>query len=418
MRGDEPRRALLLTLGITVVIILWAGEDSEGGAFNILAAVVAMFFLYTYGMVNLAAFIEIFAANPSFRPRFKYCHWVLSLLGAAGCAAAAFLINFKAASIAAALLIMLYVYLRRKMLEVRFGDARWGFFYSRLRDNVFRLARMPLNSKNWRPTILVLVGSPEARRAMAMYALWIGEGRGLVILSRIIVGDLSERAKLRKPALDQLNVFLDENRFDALSSVVVCNSLDEGLKVLIQGHPIGPLGPNIVMMGWPDQDNFASFLTHIHSIRLLGLSSILFRDKGLPKSRENRTIDVWWRGRENGFLMLLVSHLMTLNWEWSQAKIRLLRVIKNEEGRQPATQALNELANAARVDVEVQLIVSDDSFCEVVHRHSGNASTVILGFSPPEEKDAQRFRENIEKILAGLPTTLLVCSAGEADLLA
>jgi amino acid transporter len=75
-RGDEPHRALWLTLSITVAIIFWAGKDSQGGAFNILAAVVTMFFLYTYGMINLAAFVESFAGNPSFRPRFKYYHWI------------------------------------------------------------------------------------------------------------------------------------------------------------------------------------------------------------------------------------------------------------------------------------------------------------------------------------------------------
>ncbi|MFC1783235.1 amino acid permease [Planctomycetota bacterium] len=419
IRGDEPHRALTLTLGITFAIILWAGKDTQGGAFDILAAVVAMFFLYTYGMVNLAAFIESFAENPSFRPRFKYCHWFFSLLGAAGCGITAFLINFKAAAAAAAILALLYVYLRRKVLQVRFGDARWGFFYSRLRDNMLRLARMPLHSKNWRPTVLVLVGSPETRRTMAMYALWIGEERGLVILSRVIVGELNERVKLRKSAVDQLNDFLEENQFEALSTVVVCRSLDEGLTVLLQGHAIGPLGPNIVMMGWPsDSERFTSFVQHLFSIRLLGLSVILFNDKGLPPNRTNRRIDIWWRGRENGFLMVLLAHLLTLNWEWSKAKIRLLRLIENEEGRQPATQALDEMVKAARVDAEVQIIVSEDTFREVVHRHSGNASTVMLGFNAPEEKEVQTFQDNFEAILSELPTTLLVCSAGEADLLA
>ena len=419
IRGDEPHRALLITFGITFAIILWAGGDSSGGAFDVLASIVTMFFLYTYGMVNLAAFIESFAGNPSFRPRFVYYHWFLSLLGAAGCTATAFLINLKAASSAAAVLIVLYVYLRRKVLQVRFGDARWGFFYSRMRDNLLRLAGMQMNPKNWRPSILVLVGSPEARRTMAMYALWIGEERGLVLLARVIVGELSELARLRKPAVDQLNDFLGKNEFEALSTVVVSRSLDEGLAVLLQGHPIGPMRPNIVMMGWPSEsDRFPSFVQRLHSIQLLGYSWILVDDKGLPTSETNRRIDIWWRGQGNGFLMVLLAHLITLNGEWSQAKSRLLRLIQNEEGRQPAAQALGELINAARVDAEAQIIVSEDSFREVVPRHSGDASVVMLGFNAPEEKDAQASHDNLEAVLSELPTTLLVCSSGEADLLA
>ncbi|MBN1436425.1 MAG: amino acid permease [Sedimentisphaerales bacterium] len=418
-QGDEPHRALLLTFIMTVAIIFWAGKDFQGGAFDLLAAVVAMFFLYTYGMINLAAFIESVANNPSFRPRFKYCHWSFALLGAVGCATTAFLINIVAAIVAAAVLAVLYVYLRRRVLKVRFGDARWGFFYSGLKQNILRLARMPITAKNWRPTVLVLVGSPEARRTIAMHALWIGQERGLVILARVIVGELAERAQLRQTAVDQLNDFLEENQFQALSTVVISPDLDEGLSVLLQGHPVGPLQPNIVMLGWSsDSQRFTSLVEHFHTIRLLGLNLVLVNDKGLPTNRLNRRIDIWWRGRENGFLMVLLAHLITLNYEWSDAKIRLLRLIENEQGRQPAAEALTELVNDARVNAEVQIIVSEDPFQGVVHRHSANASLVILGFNTPKEQAPRLFQDTFEAILDQLPTTLLVCSAGEADLLA
>ena len=218
---------------------------------------------------------------------------------------------------------------------------------------MLRLARMPANPKNWRPTVLVLVGNPQKQHTIAMYALWMGAERGLVILARVIIGELDELAKLRKVAVDQLDGFSDEKQFEALSTVVVCQNIDEGLAVLLQGNPVGPLKPNIVMMEWPaDMDNATSFVNHLNSPKLLGMSLILLKDEGLPKSRVNRRIDVWWRGRENGSLMVLLAHLMTLNWEWSNAKIRMLRLIQDEAGREPATQALHELVNAARVDAE------------------------------------------------------------------
>ena len=66
LRRDEPRRALILTYILTVAVLLWAGNGSGGGALNTVAAVITMFFLSTYGITNLAAFIESFGANPSF----------------------------------------------------------------------------------------------------------------------------------------------------------------------------------------------------------------------------------------------------------------------------------------------------------------------------------------------------------------
>ena len=418
-RGDEPHRALILTLAITFGIVFWAGKDPGGGAFNVLAAVVTMFFLYTYGMVNLAAFVESFAGNPSFRPRFKYYHWGPALCGAIACAITAFLIDPVAAVLAAIFLFILYSFLRKKVLQVRFGDARWGFTYSRVRNNLLKLAKMSADPKNWRPTVLVLLGNPENHLTMAMYALWIGEERGLVTLARVLVGDLNEISNLRDTAVTQLERFLKENDFDALPTVVVSPSLDEGLNSLVQGNTIGPLRPNIVLMGWSyDEERFDSFVRLLNSVRLLKKSIILINDNGLPASKTSRRIDIWWRGRENGSLMVIIAHLLSLNWEWSGVHIRILRLIGDEEGREPASNALRDLVNDARVDAEVMVLVSDSPFHKVLHRHSKDASVVLMGFNVPEEKDIESFRDRFEEMLPDLPTTLLVCSSGEADLLA
>ncbi|MGD8513079.1 MAG: amino acid permease [Deltaproteobacteria bacterium] len=418
-RGDEPHRALLLTLAITLAVISWAGNNAQGAAFNVLASVVTMFFLYTYGMVNLAAFVESFAGNPSFRPRFKYYHWTSALFGAAGCAATAFLINPLAALLAAGLLISLYSLLRRKLLRVRFGDARWGFLFSRLRDNLLKLARLPGHPKNWRPTVLVLMRDPETYLTIAMYALWIGEDRGLVTLARVLVGDLQEIGNLKQTAVAQLKGFLEENDFKALSTVVVTRSLDEGITALLQGYPIGPLRPNTVLMGWTsDAERTASFVQHMNSVRLLSMSLILLRDKGLPRLRTNRRIDIWWRGRENGSLMVLLAHLLTLNWDWMDSKIRLLRLVQDEAGREPSAKALRQLVDDARLNAQVSVLVSKAPFIEVIQRHSGDATVVFLGFNVPEEQEGRQFQHRFEEMMSGLPTTLLICSSGEADLLA
>jgi amino acid transporter len=417
--SNEPHRALWLTLGGALVIIGWTALDTNGGAFNTLAAVVTMFFLYTYGMVNLAAFVESFAQNPSFRPRFRYYHWAPALIGALSCGATAFLIDPPAAVIAAFLVAILYLFLTHRVLRVRFGDARWGFTYSRLRANLFRLSKAPIHPKNWRPMLLVLTGNPETRMTMVMYALWIGEARGMVTLARVLVGELQQIAKFREAAVAQLEGFLRENDFEALSSVVITRSLDEGFNMLIQGHPVSPLRPNMVMMGWSsDPQRAESFTRHLRTVWLLGMSLVVIRDKGCPREGGQKRIDVWWRGRENGSLMVLLAHLITLNWNWLEAKIRLLRLIDDEAGRGPSAQALQDLLSQARVKADVQILVSTAPFAEILHRHSADASVVLLGFNVPEEGSAQAFQSHYDEVTRHLPTTLLIASSGQADLFA
>ena len=378
-----------------------------------------MFFLYTYGMINLAAFVESFAGNPSFRPRFRYYHWFPALIGGAGCIITAFLIDPWAAVSAAIIIMVFYYFLRRRVLRVHFGDARWGFIYSRLRNNLLTLTKLTVNPKNWRPSILVLTGDPEAHLTMSMYALWIGAERGLVTLVRVLTGDILERTGHRQAAKEQLKRFVMENEFEALSTVVVSRNVDEGLSALIQGQSIGPLQPNVVFMGWAsDKERALPFLKHLISAQSLGMSLILLKDNGLPEKATSKRVDIWWRGKDNGSLMVLASHLLTLNFEWSDTKIRLLRMIQNEEGREPATHALKEMVEAARIDADVQVIVSESPFKDVLHRHSSDASVVFLGFILPDEEEAEQFQSRYEEMLSGLPTTLLFCSSGEADLMA
>jgi hypothetical protein len=218
--------------------------------------------------------------------------------------------------------------------------------------------------------------------------------------------------------MDQLKRFLDENQFDALSSVIITKSLDEGLTALIQAYPISPLQPNVLLMGWSsDSERSTSFVRHMNTARMLGMSLILLKDSGLPKGRLKRRVDIWWRGRENGSLMVLLAHLLRLNWEWSDSEIRLIRLIQDEAGREPAGDALRELLEAARVDAVVDVLVSDAPFKEVLTRHSRDASVVFLGFNVPEEDRAGHFQQYFEEMMSELPTTLLVCSSGEVDLL-
>jgi len=127
---DEPRYGLALTLGLTLGIIFLMGGGDSMSAFDMIAAIVSMFFLCTYGMINFAAFVESFGANPSFRPRFRFYHWTTSILGTVACLVVMILINAFAAAVAISVIAAIYVYLSRRVFRSAFGDARLGFQYA------------------------------------------------------------------------------------------------------------------------------------------------------------------------------------------------------------------------------------------------------------------------------------------------
>ena len=421
---DEPRRGLWLTLAITIGVLLYSGNDVGGSSLNVIAALISMFFLYAYGITNLAAFVESFTANPSFRPRFRLFHWTTALAGTIGCITTAVLIDPLAALVASVIIGSLALVVRRRVLSTTFGDARRGFYYTRVRNNLLALAEQPNHAKNWRPTLLVLSGNPNARLTLAGYALWFGSHRGMVTLAELLIGELEELAPRRLTALRRLEEFINEHDLEAFPEVAVAPDFDQGVMMLLQTHSIGPIKPNVMLLGWPeDPERIQPFGQLLRAIDKLGKSLVCVVDRGLPSglvSRQttiSRRADVWWYGARNGSLMLLLAHLLTLNWEWSQTQIRLKRVVEEEMGRTPATEALHELAQAARIDAQVEVVVSAQPFAEILHEHSQDADVVFLGLWIPDASQAEELHREYTELCEGLPTTLLVYSSGEADMM-
>ncbi|MBN1257282.1 MAG: amino acid permease [Planctomycetes bacterium] len=416
---DEPRRALISVAIITAIILFLAGNEAGGGALNLVAVIVTMFFLYTYGIINLAAFVEALGGNPSFRPVFRFFHWGTALLGAVGCVVVTFLINPVAALVAICLIAILYWYVTTRHLEASFGDARRGLVYASARKSLLQLASMEEDPRNWRPNILSFCGNPASREMLVNFSVWMESGRGFVLLVNILTGSYENVKKYRESAFKQLKEFCRENNIQAFPMVVAADSLEEGVSIILQTASIGPIRPNLVAFGWP------KVIEHTHALgrqmrmaEEIGMSLAVVIGRDMPKPREGKRIDLWWRGQKNGSIMFILSHLITCNWEWGKTTIRVLRVVENEAGRAPARVALEELVAGSRVRAQVQVVVSERPFSEVLRDHSQDAACVVLGFIPPREGEEEAWYNNCEALLNGMPATLLVSSTGGEDMMA
>ncbi len=424
--NNEPRRAMLLTFIITMIILFWGGVNasrpkSEGGIdpLNAVAAIVSMFFLYTYAMVNLAAFVESFGANPSFRPRFKYFHWIIALFGASACILASFMIDAVAALAALLVMTVLFLISRKTSMERTFGDARRGFIFSRIRDNLLNLAEMPSDPKNWRPTITVLSGNPTERTALVEYASLFGDQRGILSIVKIIPEKPEDFRKTRKEELKALEEYAGQNRLNYFPEVIIEENLDVAVRVFLQSHSIGPIKPNIIMTGWPnDPARVRPFMHTLNMIPELDknlLTMVNSRNARVPVKPEG-TIDIWWRGMSNGSLMVIMAYLLVQNNEWKNMKIRLLRLAPKKM-RSQELEEMNKLAEAARIDCEVKVVTSDRTFEEVFRYMSEKSQVIFIGTRLPKPDQYEAFYEDINSRLDDMPVTFLVASNGEADLM-
>lgn len=417
-KGDEPRRAVALVGVMTFTVLAWAVTVPMEKAFNTVAQTITLFFIATYAMLNIAAFIEAYGENPSFRPRFRYFHYTTAFLGAAGCVAVAFIISTPKTLVIAAVLAVMMRQIQRRQMRAAHGDARRGFLYRSVRANLLRLEQTEETPKNWRPTCLVFSGEPESRYELVSYGVWFEAGRGLVYLVQVLRGRLEEMLAARREATERLREFCREKGIQAFPAATVAPSLEEGIIGIFQNLTVGPVRPNMALFGWSKKGGKAGSLSPrlFRLAHQLGMAICVLRAGTGGATAGRRRVDVWWRGMKNGSLLLLLAHLLRENWEWRQTPARLLRVVADESERESTLRELEEMLHRARLNITPVVIVSAQSFRETLHRESSDATLVLMGFELPEEERQDTWFDRYGALMPPGPDVVLVSSPGNEDI--
>lgn len=409
----EPRRAIVVSFLIAQVGVLL-------GDLNAIAPIITMFFMITYGALNFATFQEAFARNPSWRPSFRWCHWGVSLGGAVACLAVMFLMEPLWAAIALLAMWALHAYVAQKDIEAAWGDVQSGAALERARRNLLALEQGRYHPKNWRPCILALGATNRERLHLAVYGQWLGGGHGVLFLGQVITGEVETYAERQTRQTGVVRRFIGEQGLQAFPAVTVAASLSAGVNSLVQCCGIGAVHPNLVLMGWsasPERRaDFTETLVFAHRLRR---SAAILRLDARPRDPwypPSGPIDIWWRGQDNGPLMLLLAHLLRRNAAWRTRTIRLRRILAQEAGREEIRTHLEKLAREARIEVQCSILVAADA-AEAMRVHSAAAALVIVGFDlSVDETDAEALHVRLAAIAEGLPRVLLVHSAGDMEL--
>lgn len=413
--GGEPRRAIVVTFVIAQAALMLGSLDA-------IAPIITMFFMVTYGYLNLATFYEAYTGNPSYRPTFRWTHWSMALLGTILCGAVMLLISPTWAILAIVFMGGLHWMLARRRIQTTWGDVRSGAAYDRARRDLLRLEEERYHPKNWRPSILALSGGAGARGNLAVWGHWLCSGRGLLSLGQVISGDVEDLVERRRAQRRSLRAYIAEEQLEAFPAVVVADDRHTGVEALVQCHGLGAFRTNTVMAGWSrDPDYAEEFLDTLVTTSRLGMSLILLHQAdnasaGSHWDAPEGSIDVWWRGKHNGQLMVMLAHLLSLNNEWRGRELRLLRMVPKEAARLETEEHLSGLLSGARITATVRVIVGDDPVV-VIGRESAEAGVVILGLElPKEEEDPTMYLAARDLMLSGLDRVLLVHSAGDAEL--
>lgn len=407
--SSSSGRVLFLSGSVALAAVLL-------GNLNAVAPILTMFFLTTYGMVNLVAGLEQLSGAPSFRPTFRVA-WPIALLTAMACFAVMFLINHVAGIIAVLAELLIYSILRRRSMAASWGDLRYGVLMSLARFTLLRLRNLPVAPRNWRPHILLFAGDVARRADLVRFAAWLNQGRGILTASRLLVGKLEEKAAMLKEEKDRIDELMRQWGMMAFAEVEVVPSFEDGVIAIAQANGIAGIASNTLMFGWSTKaERRQAQLRVIHSAGLLGKSSVICCVRTRSWEERPRRIDVWWGGlQNNGDMLLLFAYLLSVNDYWRDARIQVHSIANDEEMRRHTRENLDRMLRDSRIPAQIEVTLRSEGadVATIIQKVSRDADVVFLGLSDPPQGEEAGYARRLESLVGDLPTVILVRNGSE-----
>ncbi|NJN42651.1 MAG: amino acid permease [Flammeovirgaceae bacterium] len=398
--ANEPRNALILSFFIAEAGILI-------GELDVIARIVSIFFITTYGFLNLSCAFEAWS-SADFRPSFKTPIWV-SLLGSLACIIVMIELDLLALVGATLLLGLLYLYLKRKELKLESGDAWSGVWASLVKSGLKKLSLTKEHSRNWRPNMIVFSGSEEARGHLINLGKQISGKLGIISAFELIPSESKERSQLSKPTEEE-GYYLYRH---------YCREVYEGMDEVSRVYGFSGVQPNTVMMGWShNPNNTERFTGLLQSLRRNDLNILFLNYNHDRNYGEGKTIDIWWDGSGRSLsLAINVTRYLTTGDFWLNARIRLLIINDIRHQAEIINKRANQIIDNYRLPALVNVIDNSlhmSSRIEIISQHSAETDLTIIGL--PQELSSNLVGD-VDKVLQKLGSTLIVSAASGFEIL-
>jgi len=385
-KNGEPTGAILLTALLALIAILF-------GTLNSVASLLTMFFLITYGMINLSVFIEQSIGIVSFRPTFRVSR-IIPLSGCVGCLVVMFLIDARFSLIALSVITIIFLVLLKRESSVYSPDVRSGLLVFMAERLARAAAALPYHPKIWKPNFLVPLDQTEhlGRFVKLVHDVTFPSGR--VYLFKVVENN-KNLIEMKDQWTDKLKTFsqpLKESGLFVETAVVESCDFLTGAITTMQALKGKVFPPNTLFTILSDDLKF-----DFESDQLIrrcvdeGLGIVLlcyYQKMGLS---QEAVINLWIRKQSpNIDLSILVALQLKKNWD---GKLRILQSVRNGEEVQEAKVYLEKLKTVMRLPLDVEIEILQGEFREVL-QEAPLADINIFGMQ--NEPDLKMVREVVE----------------------
>jgi amino acid transporter len=367
--SNEPRNAIILTFIIAQAGILI-------GDLNVIARIVTIFFIITYGFLNITYTVESWASS-DFRPSFKFPRFV-SIIGALACIIVMIQLDILALAGASIVLIALFFYLRSKELILQTGDSRSSIWLSLVKTGLLKLAKSKSIDRNWRPNVILFSGGAQNRPHLIELGKMM-TGKLGVFTNFELIEDVN-KALIDKTA--QVSVESFGNLNNIITRKHVCTDIYDGISMISRVYGFSGFEPNTILMGWAKNTRNPKKMEELLvTLNKLDYNLTFLKYDEKKGFGNHKQIDFWWSGKgRNLALAIHLIRFITVNPDWRNANIRLLAINDDSRYAEKYYALLKQIIDNYRINAEIKVINNVEKLAqnEIIRSESGNASLTII----------------------------------------
>jgi amino acid transporter len=406
-KANEPVAATIFT---SIIVIFFV---SMGGV-NLVAKVISMFFMITYGSLCMVSFLEHFAGNPSYRPTFR-SKWWFSLIGALACFIMMVQMSTLYSIIAFISMILIYQTIRQgRASEYGLTSMIKGVLFQLTRQLQILIQRQQETDSivNWRPSFIAISEDSLSRLAPFDILRWFSHYYGFGTFIHYIKGFLSEETQVEsKKILEQLIELGARTRAGIYVDTIISPSFKTAVAQIVQIPGMSGLDNNSILFEFQEKkpETIPNIIDGCNFAALVDFNICVLRSSQRHFGY-NKTIHVWLTPGDyrNANLMILLAYIVMGHPEWKGCEIELFGTFEQKDLDQQVSR-LEKLIDTGRIPISqknVRRIPWDkesQSFEALVSSHSEHADLVFMGFSLSKLTQEQgaffkRF-ENIHDVL-------------------
>lgn len=381
LETNEPYNATIVTSIIAVVFVAL-------GDVNVVAEIISIFFMITYGSICLISFLQHFAADPSYRPSFK-SKWYISLIGAVLCIYLMFSMNPKYAFIAVTLMVITYIIISNTKKDSE-GLVKifQGVVFQLSRQIQVFIQNAERNEENWRPSV-ICISSDFFQRPMAFnFMRWVSHRYGFGTYIHYMNGYFSkETYKQSKEELARLIKISGENKSNVYLDTMISPSFTSAIAQAIQLPSVSGKDINMILFEYAksEPDNLHQIVENFTLVRSAALDICILGTSEKEFGFMNN-IHIWITPTdlENGNLMIMMGYVLMGHPDWKKTQIKIFAIFPADQMAEQRSELI-ELIKTGRLPIStnnVELIAKQEevSTKEVINQRSQDADLTIVGF--------------------------------------